>query len=89
MVDKDPLQSSINKLDNTMNALDKTVKGLTKAFNDMNRTEKSRKVGSGKGENVDAALKSALEKYGPRKKDGSLYKNYENAIIIKIILQIK
>lgn len=80
MANKDPLQSSINKLDNTMNALDKTVKGLTKAFNDMNRTEKSRKVTSTSNDNIGNILKSVLEKHGPRKKDNSLYKDYEKAI---------
>ena len=81
MADKDQLQSSINKLDNTMNALDKTVKGLTKAFNDMNRTEKSRKATSTVDDNrMERNLRLALEKYGPHKKDGSLYKDYEKAI---------
>ena len=79
MADKDQLQSSINKLDNTMNALDKTVKGLTKAFNDMNRTEKSRKA-IDTNKPIGDSLKLALEKYGPHKKDGSLYKDYEKAI---------
>jgi len=82
MADKDQLQSSINKLDNTMNALDKTVKGLTKAFNDMNRTEKSR---STKGIPVDNErfkndLITVLTKYGPHKQNGTLYVQYEKAL---------
>ena len=81
MANKDPLQSSINKLDNTMNALNKTVKGLTKAFTDMNRTETSRKAPS-QSLNIEDALIKALHKYGPHKKSGDkgLYKDYLTAV---------
>lgn len=80
MAEKDPLQNSINRLDNTMNALDKTVKGLTKAFNDMNRTEKSRKVTSSIRPNFEERLTSALAKVSPLTKKGTPRKDFTFAV---------
>lgn len=80
MAEKDPLQNSINRLDNTMNALDKTVKGLTKAFNDMNRTEKSRKVTSSIRPNFEERLTSALTKVAPLTKKGTPRKDFTFAV---------
>lgn len=86
MANKDPLQSSINKLDNTMNALNKTVKGLTKAFTDMNRTETSRKISPVGGNKKLDDLKNALLKVAPLTKQGTPRKDYERTIeqLIKV-----
>ena len=86
MANKDPLQSSINKLDNTMNALNKTVKGLTKAFTDMNRTETSRKTSPIGGNKKLDDLKNALLKVAPLTKQGTPRKDYERTIeqLIKV-----